>query len=149
MCHSSSLPPYCSPSEAELDPPRPVKLLWIFTGVAENRTWPYKDIIFYHKLSKHHTDTRRRTNPPYTALHSLSGTMCFMLGLPTRWQALLSSDKATSQRGVTGRRADVPLLCHSMGVTSFESQGTRACWVCAQWYRQQLHGRPSWGSTEA
>lgn len=126
MLCSFNFPPYCSPSEAELDPPRPMTVLWIFIGVAENRTRPYKDITFYHELSKHNTGTRgvKQTLFTHCTSQHVRGDARFVSGLLRRWQALLPGDRATRQRGATDREGRCIITATRMGVTSSESQET-------------------------
>lgn len=134
MLCSSSLPAHCSPSEAELDPPRPVSLLWVFIGATEN-TRPYKDIIFYHELSNHNMDSRRKTNPLYT-LHFIArqGWCVLYAGPPNEMTAVT---KARWQRHMTAR-------CHRQRVQMCHRSATRT-----QWHplnpRRQRRGRAKLG----
>lgn len=118
MLCSSGLPLYCSPGEAEFDPARPVKLLWIFAGMAGSRTWPYKDIIFYHELSKHNTDTMSKTNPLYTPrLMACQG-----------WRALYAGPPNEMTGAAVRWQSHMTARCHGQGGQMYHCPATREEW---------------------
>lgn len=86
--------------------------------MTENRMRPYKDIIFYHKLSKHNMDTRRKTNPLYTLHFTVCQGWCALYAGPPNEMTGVS---VQWQNHMTAR-------CHSQGVQMYHCSATHRQW---------------------